>query len=57
MTKYTVIKKLELEFEVEAESPSEAYQKCLEQDDTTFGVVDCDYTVLDEDGDELDYEY
>lgn len=57
MTKYTVIKKLELEFEVEAESPSEAYQKCLEQDDTTFGVIDCDYTVLDEDGDELDYEY
>lgn len=56
MPKFTVIKKLVLQFEVEALDAQEAYDKCIEADDTTFIVDDCQYVVEDEDGEEQEYE-
>lgn len=54
--KYTITKKLDLVFEVEAESAQDAYNKMLDTDDNTFVVNDCQYEIYDADDKEVSEE-
>lgn len=56
MPTYTINKLLRLVVEVEAPSAREAYDAQLHMNDNTFGVVECDYEVFDEEGDFVDPE-
>lgn len=58
MARYYITKSLDLAFEVEADSASEALMACQTADDQSseFALIDCQYLVEDEHGNEIAYD-
>lgn len=56
MTYYTVVKMLKLHYECEAATAAEAVEKCQNENDLHFAIQECDYVVLDEEGNVIETE-
>lgn len=56
MPKFTIYKELSLKVKIDAPTARKAYEAMLNMDDNTFEVVECDYEVLDENGESVNPE-
>lgn len=52
MPRFRIFKELLLEVTVEAPTAQEAYDQMLDMDDNQFTVLECDYDVRDEAGED-----